>query len=214
VQYDATEGSRSIVRPARTGRIIRHRRRFWRWRAWRNKNPLRRPISPLERLVVVGTAALGTALVALTVTAALLSLSAAERAVRGTHVVNATVTVTDASNSPEIRPEIAPGSYVAHLHWKWQGTDQGVDIPVLTPPPPGSTVQVRVNNSGLAVDNPWSPNDPVPVVLETALSGLVFSATIMLGVVALVRQWIFRRRAALWESEWEQVSSLWCGRGN
>jgi hypothetical protein len=204
----------SVVKPARSTRISRQRRLFWRWRAWRNGNPLRRRLSPLERLVIAGTAALGATLIGLTGAAAFLSYSAAERSTRDTHVVNAMVTVTDTPNSAGIPPEIATGSYVARLQWKWHGTEHSEDMPVLTPPPPGSTVPVRINNGGQTVDNPWSSDSPVPVVLETALGGLVFTVTIMLGVVAIVRQWVFRRRADLWQSEWELVSSLWCGRGS
>lgn len=215
VQYDADEGGR-LVKPVRITRIStrRQRRRFWRWRAWRSKNPLRRTLSPLERLAVAGTAVLGIALVALTVTAAVLSLFAAERSIRGTHVVNATVAVTNPANPTGIQPEISTGTYVAHLQWTWRGTEDSVDMPVLTPLSPGSTVQVRVGNNGHAVDNPWSSDNPVPVLLETAMGGFIFTAAIMLGVIAVLRKWLFRRRAALWQWEWELVSSLWCGRGS
>ena len=202
------------MKPARTTRTSSQRRRFWRWRAWRNKNPLRRTLSPLERLAVAGTAALGMALVTLTATAAFLSLSGTERSTRGTHVVTATVAVTDTASVPGLQPETATGSYLAHLRWTWRGTEESVDIPVVAPTPPGSTVQVRVNDSGHIVANPWSSGNPVPVALETALGGLVFTVTIMLGVIAILRRWLSRRRTQQWQSEWELVSLLWCGRGS
>lgn len=205
-----------VVKPARTTPTSTYRRstRFWRWRARRSGNPLRRRLHPLERVAIGGVVILGFVLVDLTAVAAILSGASAERLAHDTHLVAASVAVTEPAGQTAIQPEAAAGTYIAHLQWTWHGTKQSVDMPVLTPPPPGSTVNVRVDNNGHPIDNPWSSADPAPAVLETVAGGLVFTATIMLAVIVMVRQWLFRRRAALWQSEWQRISQLWCGRGS
>jgi hypothetical protein len=88
-----------------------------------------------------------------------------------------------------------------------------MNLPVLSPPQRGSIIDIRVDHNGRAIADPWDSDSPVPAVLETALGGLLSTVVAMLGMLAVLRQWLFRRRTALWQSEWERVAPLWCGRG-
>jgi hypothetical protein len=200
------------VETTQTGSYHR-RRRFWRWRAWRQKNPLRRGLAPVERLATLTVAVVGVALVCLTLLAGNRAFVATQRTARNTHVVNAVVTSSDAANPVRLQPEVGPGTFITHLRWHWHGTPQSTDMLVLTPPPNGSVLPLRVNDAGRPVDDPLSSPDPVPAAIETTLSGLLITAVILFAAIAALRRWLFRRRAARWQWEWEHVAARWCGRG-
>jgi hypothetical protein len=205
----------SVVKPAGTTKVRNYqkRRRFWRWRAWRHRNPLRRTFTPVERLAALAVAALAVVLLAATGLAASASSASAEHSVRNTHIVNGVLTSTEPSNPGLSTPEGGMTTFTAHVRWNWQGADRSTEVPVLLPPPDGSAMNVRVDDAGQPVDDPWSSNDPTTVAIATCVSGFLFSATILACVLAWMRHWLLRRRAELWQNEWARIAPLWNGRG-
>jgi hypothetical protein len=211
--YPVNEGGYAL-RPVEITEIgnYRKRMRFWRWRAWRQNNPLRRQSTPIERMVALAVAVLAAALLTATAFAVRASAASAQHTAESTHAVDAVVASTDPSDPGVVQPATGLGSFTTHLRWKWRGFDRSTDLPTLMPPADGSTITVRVDDSGRSIDDPWSSDNPVTAGIGTALGGSAISGAILVTALAALRQWRLRRRAALWQTEWEHIAPLWTGR--
>jgi hypothetical protein len=190
----------------------RKRRLFWRWRAWRRKNQLRRQPTPVERMAALAVAVLAAALLTATAFAVRASSASAQRTAETTHTVDAVVAFTEPLEPGVAQPTAGLSSFTTHLRWNWRGFERSTDLPTLMPPANGSTITVRVDDAGRTTNDPWSSDNPVTAGIGTALGGGAISGAVLVAVLTALRQWRLRRRAELWQTEWEHIAAQWTGR--
>jgi hypothetical protein len=189
---------------------------MWWWRARWQHNLLFRRWSPTERLVasLVGLVAL-VGIVAIAVAMAAVNVAGKTRSQQETqarHQVSATVLdlsadlTTDASVLGAV-----PASYSEQLSWTWRNRAHVGEQSSVSALPPGTTTTVWVDDAGELATTPWSTSDTDLAVVTVGAAGVIGTVLLTMLDWFLFDRWLSRRRAELWQVEWEQVAPIWSG---
>jgi hypothetical protein len=191
--------------------------RMWWWRARRQQNPLLRRFSATEKLagslLGLAFASVVSAAVATMVAVNNLANARAQQDAGTHHQVLATVLggSPDTANGPSAVGAV-PIGYSAQLRWQWEDRTHVGNESVVSALPPGTTTQVWVNDGGGLTTKPWTANETMAAVTTVGAAALVIVAGCTVLAWAVFNRWLVRRRAQLWQVEWEQVAPMWTGR--
>jgi len=77
--------------------------------------------------------------------------------------------------------------------------------------PKGSTVRIWVDASGAVTGAPADRSDVIADVCIAVLLTCIAAPAVLLGVAALARRALDRRRLAAWDAEWRSIGPRWTG---
>jgi hypothetical protein len=190
-------------------------RRYARWLAL-DHNPLRRPSDRLEvvlRLLILIMILAGVPLASIAVGRAVdhagIRQVQTERA--ADHQARAVLTQAAPAHGS---PDPYSGTQTVWVAARWVAPDGTIHYgPVLANAGAnkGSTVGIWTNDAGTATDPPDSHGDVVSnVFIASAATGLLLIVALV-GLDALGRCLIYRRRMRAWDAEWRWTGPRWTG---
>ena len=186
-----------------------------RWLGW-DHNPLRRTADRIEAwlrlaVVVLLLTAVPVAAIAAARAADHMALRQAHAQQAADHLVGAVLTQAAPANAD-------PNPYVAVQNtWvpaRWTAPDGSARSGTVLVPlgaPRGSVVPTWIDASGAITDPPANHNEVIgDVVIAATVTGLALTF-LLLGVQALTRRALDRRRISTWDAEWRTTGPHWTG---
>jgi len=174
-------------------------------------SPLRRPVDRVESLLLAGAVLLALAAVPFTIAVGQATYTGALHTAAAQRAARTQLTATLVQNAPS--DNSAPGVFVTiQAMAVWTAADGSVHSgQVSTAPgtPSGTGVPIWVDQRGQSVAAPLTADQAAGRGLLTGLLAELAVIATLVGLCALLRLSLNRRRAADWENEWRTIGPQW-----